>query len=225
MIQPTRLFDFAYYQKERYNLTTAFADKRNGSWISVSSEEFLDQGNAISRGLLRLGINSNDKIALISTTNRSEWNICDFGALQIGAQDVPIYPTSSKEDYQYILHHSESVICFVSCADVYAKIAQIKDQVPSLKHVYSFDQLSDCAHWSEVLELGADQSNQQEVDARKNEVQEDDLATIIYTSGTTGKPKGVMVSNKKLHRHLFLMLPNQNILIVFGIGYLIVSYS
>ena len=202
MIQPTRLFDFAYYQKERYNLTTAFADKRNGSWISVSSEEFLDQGNAISRGLLRLGINSNDKIALISTTNRSEWNICDFGILQIGAQDVPIYPTSSKEDYQYILHHSESVICFVSCADVYAKIAQIKDQVPSLKHVYSFDQLSDCAHWSEVLELGADQSNQQEVDARKNEVQEDDLATIIYTSGTTGKPKGVMLSHQNISANI-----------------------
>lgn len=202
MIQPKRLFDFAYYQKEKYNLETAFADKRNGSWISVSSEEFLNKGNAISRGLLRLGIKANHKIALISTTNRSEWNICDFGALQIGAQDVPIYPTSSKEDYQYILNHSESVVCFVSCAEVYAKIAQIKDQVPSLKHIYSFDQLSDCAHWSAVLELGADPSNQEEVESLKNEVQEDDLATIIYTSGTTGKPKGVMLSHQNISANI-----------------------
>jgi len=202
MIQPTRLFDFAYYQKEKYNLTTAFADKRKGSWISVSSEEFLDKGNAISRGLLRLGIKPNDKIALISTTNRSEWNICDFGSLQLGAQDVPIYPTSSKEDYQYILNHSESVVCFVSCADVYAKVEQIKDQVPSLKHVYSFDALDNCAHWSEVLELGADQSNQSEVDGLKDQVQENDLATIIYTSGTTGKPKGVMLSHQNISANI-----------------------
>lgn len=202
MIQPTRLFDFAYYQKEKYNLTTAFADKRKGSWISVSSEEFLDKGNAISRGLLRLGIKPNDKIALISTTNRSEWNICDFGSLQLGAQDVPIYPTSSKEDYQYILNHSESVVCFVSCADVYAKVEQIKDQVPSLKHVYSFDALDNCPHWSEVLELGADQSNQSEVDGLKDQVQENDLATIIYTSGTTGKPKGVMLSHQNISANI-----------------------
>lgn len=202
MMQPTRLFDFAYYQKEKYNLATAFADKRDGSWISVSSEEFLNQGNAISRGLLRLGLKANDKIALISTTNRSEWNICDFGALQIGVQDVPIYPTSSKEDYQYILNHSESVVCFVSCADVFAKIAQIKDQVPSLKHVYSFDQLNDCAHWTEVLELGSDPSNQQEVETRKSQVEENDLATIIYTSGTTGKPKGVMLSHQNISANI-----------------------
>ncbi len=202
MTQPTRLFDFAYYQKEKYNLETAFADKRKGSWISVSSEEFINKGNAISRGLLRLGIKPSDKIALISTTNRSEWNICDFGALQIGAQDVPIYPTSSKEDYQYILNHSESVVCFVSCADVYAKVAQIKDQVPSLKYVYSFDTLSDCAHWSEVLELGSDESNQEEVEGYKNQVQEDDLATIIYTSGTTGKPKGVMLSHQNISANI-----------------------
>ena len=202
MTQPTRLFDFAHYQKDKYNLEAAFADKRRGTWVAQSSVEFIDKGNAISRGLLRLGIKANDKIALISTTNRSEWNICDLGTLQVGAQDVPIYPTSSKEDYQYILNHSESVICFVSCADVYAKVAQIKDQVPSLKYVYSFDQLSDCAHWTEVLELGSDQSNQDEVETRKAKVQEDDLATIIYTSGTTGRPKGVMLSHQNISANI-----------------------
>ena len=202
MQQPKRLFDFAYYQKEHYNLSHAFVDKVEGHWKATSITEFIDKGNAISRALLRLNIEVNDKIALISMTNRSEWNICDLGILQVGAQDVPIYPTSSKEDYQYILNHSESVICFVSCQEVYDKIAAIKDQVPSLKHIYSFDVLQDCLHWSELLTLGADQSNQAKVDQIKSNVSQDDLATIIYTSGTTGKPKGVMLSHQNISANI-----------------------
>ena len=202
MQQPKRLFDFAYYQKEHYNLSHAFVDKVEGHWKATSITEFIDKGNAISRALLRLNIEVNDKIALISMTNRSEWNICDLGILQVGAQDVPIYPTSSKEDYQYILNHSESVICFVSCQEVYDKIAAIKDQVPSLKHIYSFDVLQDCLHWSELLTLGTDQSNQAKVDQIKSNVSQDDLATIIYTSGTTGKPKGVMLSHQNISANI-----------------------
>ena len=202
MQQPKRLFDFAYYQKEHYNLSHAFVDKVEGHWKATSITEFIDKGNAISRALLRLNVEVNDKIALISMTNRSEWNICDLGILQVGAQDVPIYPTSSKEDYQYILNHSESVICFVSCQEVYDKIAAIKDQVPSLKHIYSFDVLQDCLHWSELLTLGTDQSNQAKVDQIKSNVSQDDLATIIYTSGTTGKPKGVMLSHQNISANI-----------------------
>ena len=202
MQQPKRLFDFAYYQKEHYNLSHAFVDKVEGHWKATSITEFIDKGNAISRALLLLNIEVNDKIALISMTNRSEWNICDLGILQVGAQDVPIYPTSSKEDYQYILNHSESVICFVSCQEVYDKIAAIKDQVPSLKHIYSFDVLQDCLHWSELLTLGTDQSNQAKVDQIKSNVSQDDLATIIYTSGTTGKPKGVMLSHQNISANI-----------------------
>lgn len=202
MQQPKRLFDFAYYQKEHYNLSHAFVDKVEGHWKATSITEFIDKGNAISRALLRLNVEVNDKIALISMTNRSEWNICDLGILQVGAQDVPIYPTSSKEDYQYILNHSESVICFVSCQEVYDKISAIKDQVPSLKHIYSFDVLQDCLHWSELLTLGTDQSNQAKVDQIKSNVSQDDLATIIYTSGTTGKPKGVMLSHQNISANI-----------------------
>ena len=202
MQHPTRLFDFAYYQKEHYNLSHAFVDKVDGQWKATSITEFIEKGNAISLALLRLDIAINDKIGLISMTNRSEWNICDLGILQVGAQDIPIYPTSTKEDYQYILNHSESVICFVSCREVYDKISAIRDQVPTLKYIYSFDVLDDCPHWSELLTLGDDQSNQDQVDQIMARVGQDDLATIIYTSGTTGRPKGVMLSHQNISANI-----------------------
>ena len=194
----TRLFDIPYYQLETYNLDKALVTKYDGQWKATSSKEYIDKANAISRGLLRLGIGPNDKVAIISMNNRTEWNICDIGILQLGAQDVPIYPTISEDDYQYVLNHSESKYCFVSCQEVLDKVNAIKKDVPSLKEVYSFDQLDGCPHWSEVLELGKDESNQAEVDKLKDAVKPDDLATLIYTSGTTGRPKGVMLTHHNI---------------------------
>jgi len=191
----TRLFDFPYYQLKTYNLNVAFGSKHNGEWITTSTQEYVDKANAISRALLRLGVKPNDKIAIISQNNRTEWNVIDIGVLQLGAQTVPIYPTISEEDYAYVLNHSESKYCFVSCEEVYQKVKSIQGQVPTLKDVYSFDALSDCKNWSEVLKLGEDTSNQEEVEKLKAAVGKDDLATLIYTSGTTGKPKGVMLSH------------------------------
>lgn len=194
----TRLFDFPYYQLEKYNLEKSLVTKYGGKWVATSTQEYLDQANAISRGLLRMGITPNDKIALISMNNRTEWNIMDIGILQLGAQNVPIYPTISEEEYAYVLNHSESIYCFVSCQEVYEKVKAVQDQVPRLKEVYSFDELSDCKNWKEILELGADASNQKEVEKIKDAVNTGDLATLIYTSGTTGKPKGVMLSHANL---------------------------
>ena len=193
-----RLFDFPYYQLENYNLEKSLVSKKEGKWIATSTQEYIDKANAISRGLIQLGVQPNDKVAIISMTNRTEWNICDIGILQTGAQDVPIYPTISQEDYAYILNHSQSVYCFVSCEFVLEKINNIKDQVPSLKGVYSFDTIAGCNHWEKLLALGKDESYQDEVEKRKNNIKELDLATIIYTSGTTGKPKGVMLSHKNI---------------------------
>ncbi len=198
MTEIKRLFDFPYYQLEKFNLNQALVTKYNGEWIGTSTEEYIAKANKISRALLRMGVNTNDKIALISTSNRTEWNIMDIGILQIGAQDVPIYPTISEDEYEYVLNHSESKYCFVSDEEVLAKVNKIKDKVPSLKEVYSFDKISNTKNWSELLGLGEDESNQGEVDRIKDSITEDDLATIIYTSGTTGKPKGVMLSHKNI---------------------------
>ncbi|NJB72071.1 long-chain acyl-CoA synthetase [Saonia flava] len=194
----TRLFDFPQYQLEKFNLKESLVTKYNGKWTPTSTQEYVDKANAISRGLLKLGVKPNDKIAVISMTNRTEWNIMDIGILQLGAQNVPIYPTISEDDYEYVLNHSEAKYCFVSCSEVLKKVLSISSKLKKLKDVYSFDDLSNCSNWEKVLELGSDTSNQKEVEKLKAAVQPEDLATIIYTSGTTGRPKGVMLSHNNL---------------------------
>ncbi len=196
-LEITRLFDIPYYQLETYNLDAAFVTKYNGEWIKTSTQEYIDKANAISRALLKLGIKKNDKIAIISSTNRTEWNIVDIGVLQTGAQTIPIYPTISAEDYDYVLNHSEAIYCFVSDIEVLKKVNKVKDKT-KLKDVYSFDNIKDCKHYSELLSSGKDKSNQAALDQRKSEVLPNDLATIIYTSGTTGNPKGVMLSHSNI---------------------------
>ncbi|MGI9552058.1 MAG: AMP-dependent synthetase/ligase [Aurantibacter sp.] len=193
----TRLFDFPYYQLENFNLEKALVTKYNGEWTAISTKDYLDKANAVSRALLRMGIQKNDKIALISSTNRTEWNIMDIGILQTGAQSIPIYPTISAEEYEYVLNHSESIYCFVSDEEVLKKVKKVMPTT-QLKEVYSFDEITGCKHYSELFELGGDESNQNELQKRKDDVRPSDLATIIYTSGTTGKPKGVMLSHDNI---------------------------
>lgn len=197
MINISRIFDFPYDQLETYNLSKALTTKYNGEWQSISSQEYVNQSNAISRGLLRLGIQPNDKIAVISSTNRTEWNVIDIGILQIGAQNVPIYPTISKEDYNYILNHCEATVCFVSDVEVLEKLNAIKAKT-KLNKVYTFNEIEGENNWKDILKLGEDKSNQDEVENRKNNVESNDLATLIYTSGTTGTPKGVMLSHHNI---------------------------
>ena len=174
----TRLFDFAHYQLETHNLEAALITKKDGNWIKTSTKEYLDKANAVSRALLKLGIQKGDKIAVISTNNRTEWCILDVGVLQVGAQNIPIYPTISSKDYEYVLNHSEAVYCFVSDEDVYNKVLQVKDNT-KLKEVYSFDEISGCKNYTELFELGADDSTQAAVELRKSEVLPSDLATTM----------------------------------------------
>lgn len=194
----TRLFDFAHYQLNNNPIEKSLVTKYNGEWKATSSQEFIDKANQISRGLLRLGVKKDDKIAVISSSNRTEWNIIDLGILQIGAQNVPIYPTITSSDYEYILNHAEATYCFLSDEELFKKANSIKNNVPSLKEIYSFVPIEGCKNWNEVLELGNDESNQNEVEELSASVKTDDLATLIYTSGTTGVPKGVMLSHKNI---------------------------
>ena len=197
MQEVTRLFDFPYYQLAQYSLEKALITKYNGEWKATSTQEYINKANTVSRALLRLGIQKGEKIAVISTTNRTEWNIMDIGILQTGALNVPIYPTISKEDYEYILNHSEASYCFVSGADILEKLNQVKGNT-KLKGIYTFDDVAGEKSWKEILDLGEDTSNQNDVETCKTNVSPDDLATLIYTSGTTGRPKGVMLSHDNI---------------------------
>ena len=198
MNSTTRLFDILENQVKNKPLKRALNTKYNGVWESTSSKEFFEKSNQISRGLLQLGVKKGDKVAIISSNNRTEWCIVDIGVLQIGAIDVPIYPTITAEDYSYIINHSESKYCFVSDVVVYEKIKSIQNECPNLKEIYCFDTIKGCKHWSAVLELGKDAAHQSKVLAIKESVNPQDLATIIYTSGTTGTPKGVMLSHNNI---------------------------
>lgn len=207
MTNITRLFDFPYHQLEKHNLSDALVTKYNNQWVKTSTKEYLEKANALSRGLLRLGVSKDDKIAIISSNNRTEWHISDIGILQTGAQTVPMYPTISAEDYEYILNHSESKYVFVSDIEVYEKLNSIKGNVTSLIDIYSYNEISGCKNWNEVLELGKDNSNQNEVEDRKANVTSSDLATIIYTSGTTGRPKGVMLTHHNIVSDVLMSAP------------------
>ncbi|GEL12235.1 long-chain acyl-CoA synthetase [Flavobacterium glycines] len=195
----SRIFDFPYHQQDEFaSIPDALASKQNGVWVKISTQEYITQSNCISRALLRLGIQKDDKIAIISSNNRTEWHIVDIGVLQTGAQTVPIYPTISEQDYEYILNHCEASYCFVSDEELFKKINAIKSKLPHLKEIYSFNAISNCKNWNELSALGEDNSNQEEVESRKNSIKTEDLATIIYTSGTTGNPKGVMLSHQNI---------------------------
>lgn len=193
----TRLFDFAYNQLEVKPQLKCFNSKIENEWVATSTKQYINLANTISRALLRLGVKANDKIAVVTTNNRLEWSVLDIAILQIGAVNVPLYPTITSSDYQYIINHSDSILCFVSDKALYEKVVKIKTET-QLLDIYSFDTLPNISTWESLLKLGEDTSNQNEVDSLKAAVLPSNLATIIYTSGTTGTPKGVMLTHKNI---------------------------
>jgi long-chain acyl-CoA synthetase len=196
--QPTRLFDFPRYQLANKPLKDSLANKINGVWTPVSSKEFVDWSEKASRAFIEIGIKPGDKIAIACTTNRWEWNIIDIGTLQTGAVDVPVYPTISEEDYEYIFNNANVKILFVSDEALYEKVNHIKNKVDSLIEIYTFDKVEGAPHWLDFIAKGELDTHQTELEARMDAVKETDLATLIYTSGTTGRPKGVMLSHRNI---------------------------
>lgn len=196
MIQAQRLFDTVYFQNEKYPNDKMFVTKLNGNWIPKSNQTFIDEAMVVSRGLIAFGVNKGDNVALVSN-NRYEWNVMDIAIQQVGAIVVPLYPNISENDYKYILNDASIKLIVVGNAELSQKIQNIKSEVPSLQHLFSFDIVEGVTNWSAIHE----RSNETEVETvkeRMNLVKSHDLATIIYTSGTTGNPKGVMLSHHNI---------------------------
>lgn len=193
----TRVFDIIPQLLDKYNKPNAFAAKENGKWVTYSTQQFADNANNLSYGLLNLGIDREEKIAIIAN-NRPEWNFTDYGIQMSGAVSVPIYPTISEGDLNFILNDAKVKYIFVSSTDLYNKVKAVAANAPSVKEIYTFDKVAGAKHWSEVVELGKTNPKKDEVEKIKSSIKPNDLLTILYTSGTTGNPKGVMLSHNNL---------------------------
>jgi long-chain acyl-CoA synthetase len=200
-MQLQRLFDIPRYQLERYPKSDAIATKENGDWRTYSIQELIDTSERLALGLIALGVKPGDKVA-IGSGNRSEWCLVDQAILRIGAVTVPVYPTSSKEDYAYILQHAEVKVCFSANAEIHAKAAQ-----PGCpEHQFTFDPVEGARSWTEVARMAND-ADKPTLKGYEDQVKREDLATIIYTSGTTGRPKGVMLTHSNVLSNVEGSLP------------------
>ncbi len=196
----TRSFDLLDQIGQKYaDKEDMLAGIENGEWKKYSSKEYVDNAHKIAYGLLALGLKKGDKIATISN-NRPEWNFTDMGMAMIGVVQVPIYPTISTEEYDYILGHAEPKLIFLSDKGLLEKITPIAKKNKSVSDIYTYNKLEGAKHWKEIRDLGAKNKEKYEKELKKikDSIQPSELLSILYTSGTTGKPKGVMLSHANL---------------------------
>jgi long-chain acyl-CoA synthetase len=223
-MESKRLFDCIEHQLTNFPQEVMLSGKENGGWRTYSTTEVASTVNALSAGLLSLGLSGNDftpegsdKIAIISS-NRPEWLMADMATQQIGVIWVPVYPTTNPLELTFILNDASVQYMFASNQDLYNKVMSIKDKVPCLKEVYTFDHIPGAKHWSELCLQDADLL--QQVDVIKKTIPVEQVATFIYTSGTTGTPKGVMLTHHNIYFNLqagkksfpFPDSPNQKVL-------------
>jgi len=210
-----RLFDIPYYQQKNYPLQQSLSGNlADGRTVHYSSDEMIQKINQISAGLLEMGLQSGDKIALISYNNRPEWNLMDLGMMQIGVINVPVYPTISPDEYIYIFNDAQVKYCIVGHGDLLDKVKKAQASVPSLQAIFTFD--ADVAqgqkdhHGNEINfweTIFSTQPSMELIQEKKDQIAPEDIATIIYTSGTTGFPKGVVLSHKNIVSNVRDVLP------------------
>lgn len=206
MNQVKRLFDVPYHQLLTYSNERMFVTKTNGEWIPVSTQQFFDEVNALSGGLVGLGVLPGEKVAIVAS-NRVEWNILDIAIQQVGAIVVPVYPNISVSDYKHIFNDASVRFGFVGTLDLYRKISGIQQEIPTLEQLFCLDNDESTCFFKTIIEKGTGVSEAQ-INALKANVRNEDLATIIYTSGTTGNPKGVMLSHNNILSNVFACVPS-----------------
>ena len=212
MDQPSRLFDVIAYQLEKYPKEDMLAGKVDGKWIKYSTKAVAETTLQFASGLLQLGISrgdgsmeGKDKIAIVSR-NRPEWVLTDLACQQAGAVLTPIYPTISQHELVFVLKDAGARILFISDQEILDKVNAVRDQLPALKEVFSYDPLPGVRHWTEILSLAKEEDYPRIEEIRKNTSPEE-LVTIIYTSGTTGTPKGVMLSHRNVVSNVMACIP------------------
>ena len=215
MMDPKRLFDCLELHLEKAEvgpsagtvptgpLPDMLAAKENDAWKTYSTKEIADIVLRLSTGLLRLGIPGGDrsiegidKVAVISK-NRPEWIMLDLAVQRTGAVLAPIYPTISPFELEFILNDAQVKYVFVNDEELFHKVSGMRDKLPCLRGIFTFEQVKNARHWKELLAEPTPQEKERLNGIRK-QIGENELATVIYTSGTTGTPKGVMLSHRNI---------------------------
>ena len=215
----TRTFDLLSRYQKHFMKEDAFAFKQNKKWLKYSTRQYIDFSYQLSYGLMAMGFKSGDKIATVSS-NRPEWNFVDMGMSMIGIVHVPLYTSLSSAEYEEILKHSDARIVFISDKQLVKKIKPVVEKIKNLEIIYTFDEIENEKHWSEIISLGKANTEKfkDELEKIKADIKPNDFASLIYTSGTTGASKGVMLSHKNLVRNflaaadVFEMKPEQKYL-------------
>ena len=212
MNEPKRLFDCLAWHLERQPLDVMLAGKDGGQWKKYGTKEVAATVNNLGAGLLSLGIGPNDmtvagrdKVAILCK-NRPERLMLDLAVQQIGAILVPIYPTINVNELEFVLNDAQVKLAFVNDEDLFLKVLSLKERVPSLKEIYTFEHAPNAKHWKEVSDRATPELLAQ-VKPIADKIGYDDVATIIYTSGTTGTPKGVMLSHKNILSNVMACIP------------------
>ncbi len=212
MTEPRRLFDCLQYHLERKPLDDMLAGKEAGRWKKYSTSEVKEIVDRLSAGLLSLGIGGGDmspegrdKVAILCR-NRPEWIMLDLAVQQIGAILTPIYPTINVNELEFVLKDAQVKLAFVNDEDLFLKVHSLKEKVPSLKDIFSFEHVPNARHWKEVMAMSTPELINRVISIA-GKIDYEDLATIIYTSGTTGTPKGVMLSHRNILSNVIACIP------------------
>ena len=195
MKEPERLFDLLDRKKALNPERAALVRKEGGEWKKHYIDEYIEKSNLISYALMHLDVKRGENVALISS-GRPEWNYIDMGVQMMGGVLVPIYPTISISEYLYILNHAEVRFIIVETEALYKKITSVLPQLPLVQTVYAINPVEGANQLDELFEMGREHPQPEQLQAIKDSITTDDVATMIYTSGTTGTPKGVMLAHR-----------------------------
>lgn len=209
---PTRLFDCIEMHLQNAPNRVMLVGKENGIWKEYTTVEVSEIVNRLSSGLMYSGIGPGDlsiegrtKVAVISK-NRPEWVMLDLAVQRLGAILVPVYPTISDVELEFILKDSNVKTIFVNDRGLFEKVNSIKGNLPNLKEIISFEKIDGVKHWEDLL-LPLTENILSEIKTISDKIKYEDLVTIIYTSGTTGTPKGVMLSHRNILSNVLDSLP------------------